>query len=58
MKPLTPEEEAELRELEADDDAKVPVDPKPGTTRPERFSDFAPGILEDGTKVVVEPAKK
>ncbi|MCA2979183.1 MAG: hypothetical protein INH41_10665 [Myxococcaceae bacterium] len=54
---LTPEEQAALEKMKADV-KKAPTAPRapPGTVRPERFSDFAPGMGDDGTLNEVDPA--
>lgn len=48
MSPLTPEEEADLKAMEGD--FQKPAQPLPpgAKVRPERFSDFAPGMSDEG----------
>lgn len=56
MKKLTAEEEAELAALEAEHAAKPEtVLPPDAKVRPQRFSDFAPGMDDDGALFVVPP---
>ena len=53
---LTPEEQAALERMQADlKKAPAPKAPAKGSVRPERFSDFAPGLDDDGELNEIEP---
>jgi hypothetical protein len=60
MSGLTAEEEADLKQMEADYAKQAPL-PK-GEVRPERYADFAPGMGDDGklfpVPAPVAPPKK
>ncbi|MCU0697729.1 MAG: hypothetical protein MUC96_14480 [Myxococcaceae bacterium] len=54
---LTPEEQAALERMQADlKKAAAAKPPAKGSVRPERFSDFAPGLSDDGELNEIDPA--
>ncbi len=50
---LTPEEQAALERMQADLKKAPPSTKKPA--RPERFTDFAPGMSDDGELNEIDP---
>ncbi|MDX2008938.1 MAG: hypothetical protein SFW67_02040 [Myxococcaceae bacterium] len=54
---LTPEEQAALERMQADlKKAPAAKPPAKGSVRPERFSDSAPGLSDDGELNEIDPA--
>jgi hypothetical protein len=53
---LTKEEQAALERMQADLKKATAKPPTKGPVRPERFSDFAPGLADDGELNEIDPA--
>jgi hypothetical protein len=53
---LTPEEQAALERMQADLKKATAKPATKGPVRPERFSDFAPGLADDGELNELDPA--